>query len=202
MLILTSDGITSPALMEAATAAARGLDTAALIPTASPYKEKDWHVPAIAEQLETMGLRVTCLDIQAQDPQTLWAFDVIFLMGGNPYYLLDQLQRRNCAALFHGMAQEKLVMGASAGSLVLGRSIGIVQVFTPEMNEQVGLCDLNGLGISPVDIFPHYEKYQEKFEHLEERIAAYERETGLYLWRIRDGEGVFVSPLGIYQVPS
>ncbi len=202
MLILTSNGITSPALMEAASAAARGMHTAALIPTASPYREKDWQVPVITEQLETMGLRVIFFDIQSQDPQALEKFDAVFLLGGNPYYLLDQLRRRNCGPLFQRMAQEKLVMGASAGSLVLGRSIGIVEVFTPEMNEGIGLRGLHGLGISPVDIFPHYGRYQEKFEHLEERIAAYEQETGLYLWRIQDGEGVFVTPLGIYQVPA
>ena len=46
MLLLCSDGLSSPALLEAARPHVAGKRTAALVVTADDqYKERNWHVP-------------------------------------------------------------------------------------------------------------------------------------------------------------
>ncbi len=94
MIILCSNGLTSPWLREAAGRCVKG-GRAALVVTADPeYREKNRHVPRCREELEALGLAVEIFDLDRHPAQGLAQFDAVMLMGGNPYYLLDSEARR------------------------------------------------------------------------------------------------------------
>ena len=95
MILLTSDGITSPQLEEEIKKALVPISRrAALVTTAScRYKEKDHNVPVLSALMRRFGLEPECVDVEFQNATFLLAYDVVILMGGNPFYLRKHLKK-------------------------------------------------------------------------------------------------------------
>lgn len=100
MLILTSNGLSSDNLIKRMTEYCSSLSKAVIVTTASVgYKENDWHIPRLIEELKTLGLSVEYFDFDFQDPKLLLNYDVIEINGGNPFYLLKSMRKTNCEVI-------------------------------------------------------------------------------------------------------
>lgn len=195
MIILCSNGLTSPWLREAAGRCVKG-GRAALVVTADPeYREKNRHVPRCREELEALGLTVEIFDLDRHPAQGLAQFDAVMLMGGNPYYLLDSIQKHGGRQALCQAADQGLLVGWSAGALVLGPSLGLVDLYSPELNT-VGLSSLGALGLTQAQVLPHYSRFHTRYEQFEARCQAYEREQGCKVYRLDDGEGLLLDSQG------
>lgn len=193
MLLLTSNGLSSPALVQAMETQAAGLKRAVIVTTASmEHKEKDKNVPRLRAELEQLGLTVELFDFDEQDARQLFAYDVIELLGGNPFYLLKALKRTGGGEVLQTLAREKLVIGVSAGSLACQKNIELIAQYSPELNEAVGLADLTGLGLVEFEILPHYHRFLGLFDRFEEQAQAHEAATGCWLYRLDDGQAILV----------
>ena len=128
MLRLCSNGLTCGGLRDCA--AQFGGKTAALVVTAdNVYKEKNYHVPRAREELRQCGLDVTLFDVDTQPVGRLAGFDVVEFIGGNPYYLLRALRECRAEETLKALARERCLIAWSAGALVMGPTIGIIDVF-------------------------------------------------------------------------
>ena len=74
------------------------------------YKEKDWNVPRHTGAMIKLGLKVELFDIDEQNPLLLEQYDVIFVMGGNPFYLLSQMRAVGCKELLLNILKAKLLL--------------------------------------------------------------------------------------------
>lgn len=190
MLLLCSNGLTSASLRDCVTR--RGGRTSALVVTADPdNKERNYHVPRVTSELESCGLTVDIVDLDARPVEALLAYDVVEFSGGNPYYLLRVCRRVGAKPVLKELAERKCLIGWSAGAIVMGASLGIIDVYTPEMNLW-GLTDLTGLGLAPLELLPHYSRYLKRFERFEERCREYEAARHCHVTRLNDGEGLLV----------
>lgn len=200
MLVLCSNGLSSEALIaeiQKHTGAAR---TAALVVTAdNEYKEKNYHVPRCREELERLGLSVDIADIDVQPPAELLQYDVVEFIGGNPFVLMEAIRKSEAESVLRQLAERKTLIGWSAAALVFGPTLGLAQLYTPEMNT-VGLSDLSALALTQTEVLPHYGKFLRRFERFEERCAAYEKENSTEVVRLNDGDGLFVSREGQWLV--
>lgn len=175
------------------------MKTAAIITTASVgYKEKDWHVPSLKKELDFFHLAVDYFDFDTQEPELLRSYDLIELIGGNPFYLLQRMKSEACRSVLREFAEKKIVIGISAGSLVLQKSLALIAQYSPELVEATGLTDFTALQLTDVEILPHYHKMMAKIPRFEECAKEYEKKTGSRLIRIDDGQGVFVCEKKIY----
>jgi dipeptidase E len=194
VLFLTSNGITSEIIFkrikhELITYSGK----AALVTTASVgYKEKDRNVPRHAEVLEKLGLCVEVFDIEEQNPELLQEFDLIFIIGGNPFYLLDIMRNTNCKELFFRYIKDKIVIGASAGSIVFGNTLELIHKFDPQLNDDVRLTDFSGLCLTTINVCPHVLKYKDRYDRFIERIEEFEKSKHIQITRINDGQAVIV----------
>ncbi len=201
MIILTSNGLSSDALLREAGKFVIAQGKAVIITTASlGYKEKDWHIPRLTKELEQLGLSVAYFDFDFEDAEALLSYDVVEILGGNPFYLIKHLKQAENSAVIQKIAEEKVLIGISAGTLVLQRNIRLVAQYSPEMNEEVGLTDLSGLGLTDLEILPHYHRYMERFERFEELAQQYEKDNGCKILRLDDGEAIFIHQDQIYQI--
>lgn len=192
MLILCSNGLTSDALLDTVREQTGGSGHAALVVTADhEYKEKNYHVPRCISELESIGLSVSCIDLDEQPPELLLDYDVVEFIGGNPFYLLNAMRKCNCREILLKMAREKVLIGWSAGALVMGPSLELVNGYSPEMNF-LKLSNLTALNLTEVEVLPHYSKFLQRFEGFEEKCAAYEKKYGREVIRLNDGEGVAI----------
>ncbi len=196
MIILCSNGLTGSRLREAAGRFAKPGGRAALVVTADPeYREKNYHVPRSRQELESLGLAVEVFDFDLQPPEALLSCDVVELMGGNPYYLLDAIRKHGGEEPLRQIGRKGLLIGWSAGALALGPSLGLVDQYSPELNT-VGLTDLRGLGLTQVQVLPHYSRFHTRYEDFEARCQAYEQRQGCQVYRLDDGEGLLLDGQG------
>ena len=192
MLILTSNGLTSPELLNRS-APYIAHKRYALVTTASVgYKANDRHVPRLMQELLTCGAAsVDLFDFDEQTPEALSSYDCALLIGGNPFYLLSSIRKHGFSDILHSFSSEKTLIGVSAGSLVLTPSIAIINEYTPEMNNDVHLADFTALSLYPYEILPHYSKFLTRYDRFEEKAQVYERMHSVTLHRLNDGEAIF-----------
>ena len=192
MLVLCSDGLTSDAVLAALRLGLAGRNRAALVVTAdNVYKEKNYHVPRCAAELESLGLAVDLLDIDAAPPGVLERYDVAECIGGNPFYLLASVREHCAEPALRRIAAEGVLIGWSAAAFVFGPTLSLVNRYSPEMNT-VGLTDLEGLRFTEIEALPHYSRFLSRFARFEETCAAYEAERGVRVVRLNDGDAIFI----------
>lgn len=198
MILLTFNGLSSKDLIDYMKKyISNDIKKAVIITTASlEYKEKDWHIPRLVTELGLLGLSVEFFDFDIQKPEDLYKYDVIEINGGNPFYLLKAIRNSKGEQVLAEIAKSKVLIGISAGSVVLQKNIELVYKYSPELNRNVCLSDLRGLGLTEIEILPHYHKYINKFERFEEKAAEYERNNNCRVIRIDDGQGIFVNEDG------
>lgn len=199
MIILTSNGLSSDKLINHAKAHIHGGKAALVVTADNEYKEKNYHVERLSGELVSLGLTVECFDFDYNFPEELSKYDVVELIGGNPYYLLDSIRKHGFAEALKCFAEERVLIGCSAGALVLAPTLDLIDLYSPEMNF-IGLDDFSACGLTDVQILPHYSKFLKKFEGFEEKCAEYEYSSGCEVIRINDGEGVFINEKDIFIV--
>ena len=194
MIILTSNGLSSKNLLDETAKHVCKNGRAAIITTASVgYKENDWHIPSLTQELEQLGLSVDYLDVAHDSAELLLQYDVIEINGGNPFYLLNQLRISKAEGILRKIGKEKMLIGVSAGSIVLQKSIELIAQYSPELNDGVQLPDFTGLCLTKAEILPHYSRFLSRFDRFEERAKEYEQKNSCTVIRLNDGEGVFVA---------
>ena len=192
MIILCSNGLTSEALSSYVKIRVRSHRNAALVVTADyEYKENNHHIKRCVNELERIGLSVQLFDLDYQDSLALLDYDVVEFIGGNPYYFLYAIRKCDAQEIIKKIAKEKILIGWSAAVFVFGPTLNLVNCYSPEMNF-LHLKDLRGLGLTKIEVLPHYSKYIRRFESFEERCQSYENQYGVNVLRINDGDGVII----------
>lgn len=184
-IILTSSGFSNPAIMnrvEEFFGGDLGGKKVAIVTTASEDKEKNEFAVLAYSQLSEMGFgSVIFFDIERQNPQELIDFDVIYVNGGNTYYLLYWTKKSG----FDGVVKEflrggGLYIGVSAGSLIAGISIEVLNYTKGDPNS-IELKDFSAMKFIQKAIKPHY------MQESEEAISEYEKASGVEVVRLADG---------------
>ena len=95
-------------------------------------------------------------DLTGHHESELGAFDGLYIGGGNTFSLLAELRESRFDRYLQAYARGgKPVYGGSAGAVILGRDIRIVEHFD---SNRVGLMDTTGLNLANGHvIWPHYE---------------------------------------------
>jgi dipeptidase E len=138
-----------------------------------------------------LGLNVECFDYDTQHPNELMTYDVVEMIGGNPYYLLNSIKIHGFEDVLKTFAEDRILIGCSAGVLVITPNLNLINIYSPEMNI-VGLRDLSALCLTDVQILPHYTKFLKRYNSFEEKCFQYEKDNNCNVIRINDGEGVIV----------
>ncbi len=68
------------------------------------------------------------------------------------------------------------------------------------MNDTVGLTDLSGMGLTELQILPHYSRFLTKYPHFEQTVAEYESRCHCQLHKLNDGQGIFQTGTEIWAV--
>ena len=168
-----------------------------IITTASPIKEQNKYVQKAYNDFRDMGFNfINFLDLEYDDPKVLLNCDVIYINGGNPFHLLLHIKRSGSEEIFRHLSQQNIIfVGVSAGAIVLGPNIHIVQFFTPEMNN-VNLEDLTGLNLVELMVFPHYDR-EDIFKDstgktIEERLCEFEVVNNCVIHRMKDDQFILL----------
>lgn len=168
-----------------------------IITTASPMKENNRYAQRAMQDFKDMGFHhINFVDIEFDDPHILIHRDVIYINGGNPFTLLYYAKKSGADEIIKTLAaQNVIIVGVSAGALLLGPNINIVDFFTPQMNT-MGLTDFKALGVTDKLIFPHYDR-EDVFKDssnktIEERIVEFESNENCKVTRLKEEEYISI----------
>lgn len=129
------------------------------IPTASRTKEELFYVGKSKEELTSLGVKdIKVLDLDHEVSYgEVKDFDVIYICGGNTFYLLHKVRESGFADIVKQFLDEgKVYVGVSAGSYITCPNIEMANWKHPDRND-VGLTDLTALNLVPFLVTVHYE---------------------------------------------
>lgn len=136
------------------------ISTAAKAQEDVDYVRKDWMM-----MRDELGFNLEEIDIEGKTESQLMrqlsVKDIIFVEGGNTFYLLNAMRKCNFEKVVRKLLKlGKVYVGVSAGAMVAGKTI-ITSVWRSKARginrNVVGLKNLKGLNLLPFDIFVHYE---------------------------------------------
>ena len=133
--------------------------TVTYIPTAGIVEETEGMVEEETTILESLGLAVDVLDVSAASYESivnsLTKNDIIFIGGGNTFFLLQELRRSGAdKILVQEVNKGKLYIGESAGAVIACPDIGYCSgMDSPEKAPE--LTVFNGLVLVDFFIVPH-----------------------------------------------
>lgn len=100
--------------------------------------------------------------------------DVVFVQGGNNFYLLEQIQNCNFGKIIKNLLAKGVpYIGESAGAIVCSKNIRAQQYMSGDPMLAESMKDFTGLGLVNFLIKPHWNRYGEK----REKFSRFLRET-------------------------
>lgn len=195
-LLLTAYGFSTPKIIDAAQKMIQEnkITKACIISTSWP-KEKEKHpqMQQIKKNLLTMNIQqVDFLDVEFEDANKLFDYDLIFLNGGYPFYLLHFIKKSGADLILKKINQNGgLIFGLSAGSIVLGPSIALMQYLYPEDN-QFNDTNLDGLNLTAIHVYPHFKEMLTRDPTIKDKIDKYESKTGINITRLDNNQAIAV----------
>jgi dipeptidase E len=164
------------------------------------------YIPFCAENAKTYYARITrryrsfgfrefhCLPVDQpfdrSDFLRALRSDVIYLAGGNTFYFLYHLKRSGLLPQLRKFARDGGVLaGLSAGAIILTPNIRLASVpkFDADEND-VGLRDLEGLGLTSFEFSPHYSDNRTR----NTALLNYSKKITLPVYASVDGSGIVV----------
>ncbi len=140
------------------------ITTASKPSTDKAFVEKDRKI------MEELGFNIEEIDIEGKNQKTLFRLlkdiNIIYVQGGNTFYLLNAIRESGFDEVVKDMiAQGKIYIGVSAGSMVCGQTIETGLWKSADRNV-IGLKDLTGLNLVPFNLFVHYApKWHSTIKH-------------------------------------
>lgn len=128
------------------------------IPTAARSEEELKYVNESKKELLDLGIfKNNIKTLNLDNPvsfQEVKDFDVIYVCGGNTFYLLKKVRETGFDKVIIEFAKtDKLYLGVSAGSILVCPNIDIASPFD---ENDIHLTDLTGLNLTDVIVSPHY----------------------------------------------
>lgn len=161
----------------------------AIITTAAEGKSENKYAKLAMSQFQEMGFfDIQFIDIEFDNPEMLNSFQVVYVCGGNTFFLLHHLKKSGVDEILKNILLNKkdvIYVGVSAGSIILSPTIREAAIINPDPND-IGLTDWSGLGVIDFEVHVHYDPEDE------EEILAYEKPLSHKVVRIANGQSVLV----------
>jgi len=171
---------------------------AVIITTASTLKEKNRFALKTKNDFFEMDIKhVDFIDVELEKGERLKEYNIIYINGGNPFRLLYFMKKSGADLILRSLSkQNTILIGASAGAVILGPSIDVVQHFSPELNE-IGLNDYTALSLTDIAIFPHYDREgvfkEDTGKSIEDRLSEFEEWNNISVTRLKDDQYILIN---------
>lgn len=132
------------------------------IATASIPEKDKWYVEKDRKRLLELGFKTTEMDLRKEDENSLKNklknFDVIYIEGGNTFYLLKCVRKSGFDKVIKSFLKKNgIYVGVSAGSIIAGLNIDSAGWKHADRNI-VNLKDLTGLKLVPFVVTVHTDE--------------------------------------------
>jgi len=159
------------------------------ITTAANPIEKPSYMHRELESLEKLGFKIKKFDLLGKSfkkvKKEVEESDVIFVIGGEPFYLLREVKKSGFDRVIKKLDSNKLYVGVSAGTYITCPSVEMGLWKNPSRNTY-GFEDFTGMGLVDFMVVAHYE---EKYKKL---ILKKSKEISHKIYPLTDKQAIFV----------
>lgn len=163
----------------------------AFIPTAADPEENKWFVDTARAEILDLGMELVEVDLkdpnQSAIKEKLEQAKVIYVNGGNTFYLLDWIRKSGLRVYLKDLLEKrKVYVGVSAGSVIVGPDIEISGWGPTGDPNVINLEDTTGLNFISFAISPHFTE--------SERIILQQKvgEVGYPVIALTDEQAMFI----------
>ena len=149
------------------------------IATASELETNREYMYQDREDLLKMSYYIIDIDISKESKQEIIKkfndLDVIYVAGGNSFYLLQQLIVKDVLQELKEFANNKIYIGSSAGACIACPSIEYAQKLDDKLQAKL-LNTYESMNLIDFYILPHYkskEKYTKLADEIEKEYSSY-----------------------------
>lgn len=123
-------------------------------------ESKRWLIKELANVEKHIGGKIDFIDFYMQTKQEiterLLNADLTYIVGGKQHIYSEIFYETNTIDLIREIAQKRVVMGTSAGSIVLGKQIESEKFWKERYHITSEEIKYKELGIVPFNIIPHF----------------------------------------------
>ncbi len=193
-LLLTSAGIVNDSISQALFSMV-GKDAkdikVAFIPTAANVEEGEKTSWFFRQYEDLRGIGISWIDmIDFADADVDWKSrldqcDVLYVTGGNTFYLLDQIRKQGFDDYLKTALDSKVYVGGSASTITMTPNIDVAAIPRGDPNIP-GITDLTGLNYTDFEIEPHCD--EPRFD----TVQAYSKEHDAKIYALDDQSAISV----------
>lgn len=162
------------------------------IPSCSDPERKYFeHTRRYYNKLGVDNIQYYDLDLEYEESTfgAIFECDAIHLSGGNTFYFLSLLQKRNVLGLLRSYVKSGgILIGVSAGSILTTPTIEIAGYGEDADENNVDLKDMQALGLVDFEFAPHWDGSEDTLNLLRE----YTRVNPTAVYACQDGGGLVV----------
>ena len=166
----------------------------AFVPTAAtPYKDK-WFVKLDRDKLEKLGFNLIDVELESKTEKQLTkeleGVDVIFVEGGNTFYLLQEARKSGFDKIVKKLMEKGVVyIGYSAGSVLACPTIYIIRSID-DPTKAPELKSYDGMSLVDFIVLPHFgeKEYKSKYEQMRPEIEKLKYKV----FKLNDNQAVLV----------
>lgn len=203
MIFLTSNGLTSSKLQDEFRKAIENKGKkCVIIPTAMEKdKDRDIWLEETKTELASFGLESDYFYFGTDENNKLLEYDIIYICGGNVFYLMQMIKQCCAEETIRKASENAVIVGVSAGSLIMQENLDLIRDLIPRMNKRVKLKDLTALNLTNgIEHLPHKTRYTETIDAFEKRIKTYERKAGHKVVCLEDGQGIIIDGDSVTEI--
>ena len=167
------------------------------IPTAGNVEPYTGYIDEGVEMLKSLGYELEIIDISKYDEDylknKLSKTECICISGGNTFYLLQELKKKNLIGLLYERIKEGLFyIGESAGAIIMSENIEYSQMMD-DKSIASELDDYTGVNVFKHYVLPHIGEYP--FEESTQKILENYQDK-ISLVAINNSEAILVNDSG------
>lgn len=167
------------------------------IPTAGNVEPYTGYIDEGVEMLKSLGYELEIIDISKYDEDylknKLSKTECICISGGNTFYLLQELKKKNLIGLLYERIKEGLFyIGESAGAIIMSENIEYSQMMD-DKSIASELDDYTGVNVFDHYVLPHIGEYP--FEESTQKILENYQDK-ISLVAINNSEAILVNDSG------
>ena len=167
------------------------------IPTAGNVEPYTGYIDEGVEMLKSLGYKLEIIDISKYDKDYLKdkfsKTECICIFGGNTFYLLQELKKKNLIGLLYERIKEGLFyIGESAGAIIMSENIEYSQMMD-DKSIASELDDYTGVNVFEHYVLPHIGEYP--FEESTQKILENYQDK-ISLVAINNSEAILVNDSG------
>ena len=167
------------------------------IPTAGNVEPYTGYIDEGVEMLKSLGYELEIIDISKYDEDylknKLSKTECICISGGNTFYLLQELKKKNLIGLLYERIKEGLFyIGESAGAIIMSENIEYNQMMD-DKSIASELDDYTGVNVFEHYVLPHIGEYP--FEESTQKILENYQDK-ISLVAINNSEAILVNDGG------